>query len=65
MTTADVLRAEGEIRGRVEMLMKQLTIRFGPVPQTALDLIHAASIDQLETWATRVLTGPTLQDVLR
>ncbi|MBL7517027.1 Rpn family recombination-promoting nuclease/putative transposase, partial [Frankia sp. CNm7] len=31
MTTAEMLRAEGEARGRAEMLVKLLTIRFGPV----------------------------------
>ncbi|RAW09228.1 transposase, partial [Phytoactinopolyspora halophila] len=68
MTTADMLRAEGEARGeargRTEALVQLLTLKFGPLPQSTLDTVHTATIDQLETWTTRVLTAHTLDEVL-
>ncbi|WP_158542998.1 Rpn family recombination-promoting nuclease/putative transposase [Phytoactinopolyspora halophila] len=68
VTTADMLRAEGRTKGRAEgraeALIQQLTLKFGPLPQTALDAIHAASTEQLEIWTARVLTADTLDQVL-
>jgi hypothetical protein len=68
VTTAEMLRAEGELRGvargRAESLVQLLHLKFGPLPPAALDLVHAASVDQLETWTDRVLTADTLDEVL-
>jgi hypothetical protein len=64
-----MLRAEGEARGeargRAEALMQLLTLKFGPLPQTARGVVRGASIEQLETWTARVLTADTLDQVLR
>lgn len=57
-------RTEGEARGRTEALVQLLTLKFGPLPQAALDAVHAAATDQLETWTARVLTADTLDEVL-
>lgn len=73
VTTAEMLRAEGEARGeargkargRAEALAQLLTLKFGPLPQAASDTVHAASSDQLEAWTARVLTAATLEEVLR
>jgi predicted transposase/invertase (TIGR01784 family) len=69
VTTAEKLRAEGEVpgevRGRAEALMQLLTLKFGPLPPAARGVVHAASIEQLETWTARVLTADTLEHVLR
>jgi hypothetical protein len=69
VTTAEMLRAEGEVRGRAEgraeALKQMLTLRFGPLPQAVLDTVHAASTDQLQTWTARVLTADSLDQVLR
>ncbi|MBO0869740.1 MAG: Rpn family recombination-promoting nuclease/putative transposase [Micromonosporaceae bacterium] len=72
MTIAETLRAEGEARGRAEgeargraiALVQLLTLKFGPLPQTILDTVHAATTDQLETWIARVLTADTLEQVV-
>jgi hypothetical protein len=64
VTTAEMLRAEGEARGRAKSLVQILTLKFGPLPQSALGVVHAGSTDQLETWTSRVLTAHTLDDVL-
>lgn len=65
MTTAEMLRAEGEARTRVSTLVELLTLKFGPLSPATLETIQAASTDQLKTWTTRVLTAPTLDEVLR
>jgi hypothetical protein len=41
-----------------------LTLRFGPLSQDVLGVVHGASIDQLQTWIPRVLTANTLDEVL-
>ncbi|QSB16687.1 hypothetical protein JQS43_10625 [Natronosporangium hydrolyticum] len=64
MTTAEMLRAEGEARGRAAMLVDLLTVKFGPIPPPATQAIHAASRDQLRDWAARALTADTIDQVL-
>ncbi|QYN35379.1 Rpn family recombination-promoting nuclease/putative transposase [Pseudonocardia sp. DSM 110487] len=77
MTTADILRAEGEAKGRAEgeakgrvehaarMLVRLLTRRFGAVPEDAHARIDAASLEQLDIWSERVLDAAALEDVFR
>jgi hypothetical protein len=64
VTTAEMLRAEGEARGRAEVLVQQLTLKFGPLPEAVSQAVHAASRDQIQAWAARVLTAGTLDQVL-
>lgn len=68
VTTADMLRAEGEARGeargRADALAQLLTLKFGPLPPAALATVHAASVAQLESWTARVLVADSLDDVL-
>jgi predicted transposase YdaD len=72
VTTADMLRAEGEAKGRAEgraegaatVLVRQLTRRFGPIPDTVRERINTATLGQLEAWSDRVLDAPTLDDVI-
>jgi predicted transposase/invertase (TIGR01784 family) len=68
VTTAEMLRAEGEARGeargRAEALRQLLTLKFGPLPPAAADAVRTASTGQLETWTARVLTADTLDEVL-
>jgi predicted transposase YdaD len=56
--------AEGRLEGRVETLVQQLTVKFGPLPEAVLTLVHDASADQLQTWTARVLTADTLDELL-
>lgn len=73
VTTAEMLRAEGEargeargeVRGQAKALVQLLTLKFGPLSPTVLDAVRGASTDQLETWTARVLTADTLEAVLR
>jgi predicted transposase YdaD len=72
VTLADRLREEGrqkgeragERNGQRKLLLKQLTLRFGKLPEATVSRVNAAGVDQLETWAERVLTAPTLAEVI-
>jgi len=68
VTTAEMLRAEGEARGeargRAEALVEVLTVKFGPLPANALKTVRAASIDQMRAWTIRAVTAGTLDEVL-
>ena len=68
VTLADRLREEGrqkgERTGERKVLLKQLTLRFGQLPDAALARVNAAGVEQLEAWAERVLTALTLAEVI-
>jgi hypothetical protein len=57
-------RREGVQQGRRAILLQQLRARFGPLPKTAVAQVETAEPKQLTRWARRVLTAPTLRDVL-
>jgi Putative transposase, YhgA-like len=63
MTGAQLLRAEGREQGRVEgeakALLKQLSLRFGPVSQEVEARVRSAPEAELERW----LTATALADV--
>ena len=63
MTTADMLRAEGEAKGRAEALTQLLTLKFGTLPEDACAKLRTASTQQLADWTARVLDAPTLDEV--
>ena len=64
----DELREEGERQGRqagsANILLGQLTARFGPVPAGARARIQAADEATLTRWSIRVLSESTLAAVL-
>ena len=64
VTIADTLRAEGRAEGRAEALLQLIALRFGPVPAEVETTVRGASTDRIEAWTARVLTAPTLDDVL-
>jgi hypothetical protein len=61
-------RQEGERRGVAKglrkALLRQLTARFGVLPEKSLARIEAAGLVELELWIERVLSAPTVDDVL-
>ena len=67
MSTAERLRnegvAEGEVRGRIATLLRQLQRRFGELPKTVVRRVQAATLAELELWTDRVLDSPTLAGV--
>ncbi len=57
-------RAEGEAKGRAEVLARLLRVKFGAVPEEALARLQSASIEQLDSWAERVLTANSIEEAL-
>ena len=51
-------------QGRAEMVLKLLTLRFGRLPAEAEARVRAASIEQLDAFAERVLSAKSLDEVL-
>jgi hypothetical protein len=72
MTTAEMLRQEGEARGEVRgeakgkraVLLLQLRQRFGRLPAATVARVEKADAATLDTWAGRVLTAASLDEVL-
>lgn len=56
-------KAEGEAEGRAELLLRLLTVRFGPPTDATAARVHAASPSEIELWAVAVLSAPTLAAV--
>lgn len=54
---------QGLQQGEVALLQRQLSRRFGPLPDAVRARLTSASIDQLETWAIRVLDAESLNEV--
>jgi predicted transposase YdaD len=56
-------KAEGRTEGRVAMLLRLLTARFGEQPEALRSRLLAASVEQLDRWAERVLDAASVDDV--
>ena len=64
MTLAEKWEAEGKAKGRIETLQKQLTLKFGRLPEAAVSRLATANEAELDRWIERVLTVDTLDSVL-
>ncbi len=62
-------RQEGQLEGRQEgeaaILIRLLTLRFGPLDESSLLRIRQADAETLLQWGERVLTAVVLEDVFR
>ena len=56
--------ASGEAKGRAEIVLRLLTLRFGPLTEQAQERIRTSSIEQLDAFAERLLTASSLEEVL-
>jgi hypothetical protein len=56
-------RLEGETHGRAETLLRLLGKRYGAIPASIIDRVHAAGIEDLDRWADAVLDAPSLDAV--
>ena len=54
----------GKHEGKSALLVKQMTLKFGPLTPTTLAQIHAASPQQLDHWAEKVLSATDLGQLL-
>lgn len=55
---------EGRREGQAQLLLRQLSLRFGDLPRTIQQRIHEAPGADLERWAERVLGARSLDEVL-
>jgi hypothetical protein len=56
--------AQGKAEGRVEIILKQLTMRFGPLTEAVQARVRSAQDAQLEAVAKQVLTAQILEEAL-
>lgn len=61
MSIAEELRQEAQ----TELLVKQLQIKFGELSDDAAKRVASAAPHELETWAERILTANSLEEVLQ
>jgi hypothetical protein len=54
---------QGMQQGECSLLARQLTRRFGALPEWAKTRLHQANTDLLETWGERVLDARSLEEV--
>jgi hypothetical protein len=60
----DAYRKEGELKGKASLLVRQLTRRFGPLPEWAEARVNKAKPAQLDKWGDAVLDASTLKEAL-
>jgi len=73
MTPAEQWRAEGEVRGevrgrpkeRVELLLRQLSLRFGELPASTVERVRDASDAELTHWVDRILVADSVDALFR
>ncbi|MFM8331269.1 MAG: Rpn family recombination-promoting nuclease/putative transposase [Candidatus Methylumidiphilus sp.] len=58
-------RQEGLQQGEARILLRQMELKFGPLPKPVADQVLSADADTLLSWSERVLTAAALEDVLR
>ncbi len=56
---------KGLEEGQRKLLLKMLGVRFGALSKAIVARVSAADTTQIELWAERVLTAPTLAKVFR
>jgi hypothetical protein len=61
---AQYIRDKGFQEGKLDLLERLLTYRFGPLPNWGRDQLAGATLDQLNRWAERVLEVDSIQAVL-
>ena len=60
----DTYKNEGRQEGQAELLIRQLTRRFGQLPNWAETRVNKAKSAQLEKWADAVLDASSLAEVI-
>lgn len=56
-------KLEGKQQGEATLLHRQLTRKFGALPEATQQRIQTATSAQLETWSLNILDAATLDDV--
>ncbi len=56
-------RQEGVQKGELNVLLRQLTRRFGPLDDATQLRLQQASLEELERWADNILDAESLEEV--
>ncbi len=56
-------RLEGRQEGKLDILLRLLTRRFGPLDAATEQRLQKASVDDLERWTDNILDARTLDEV--
>jgi hypothetical protein len=62
-STYDQIIEEGTTQGMANLLLRQLAKRFGSVAEDVAHRVRQSSVEELGTWAERVLTAASLEQV--
>jgi hypothetical protein len=57
-------KAEGQAEGSARLLLKLLQRKFGPLPESVIERVQSAEIEELDRWGERILSAQSLEDVL-
>ena len=61
-------KAEGEAKGRAEgmaeLVLRMLALRFGAIPPELAERVRAASADELDAMAERILTAQSAAEIV-
>jgi Domain of unknown function (DUF4351) len=55
---------QGKVEGRMELILKLLALRFGPLPDATQTRVRSAQDAQLDAVAERMLTAKTLEEAV-
>lgn len=68
VTAGEQLIAQGKLEGKLEgeaaVVLKLLTLKFGPLSESTDSRVRTATLEELDAFAERILTATTLEDVL-
>jgi len=64
MTTAEMLANEGRVEGKAELVLRQLALRFGTLPEGTKARVTGATSGELDLLAERLLTASNVEDAL-
>jgi len=58
-------REEGRQEGEARVVLRQLRLKFGPLPSEIEERVRSADAGRLLEWSDRVLTAGHLEDIFR
>ncbi len=56
-------KAKGKAEAKAELLLRELEFRFGGVPTSVRQRIHAGGEADFDRWAERILTAASLDEL--
>ncbi len=64
LTYFDELELKGVLKGKRETLLRQLTVKFGSLPESVVGKVEAlSSVSDLDVYLERLVTANSLEDI--